>query len=140
MEHDKVKGCYKRVWQGTRKDAVTHTLISCVQPFGQWSRDQGGREYRGLVTTRYTYVKDLKGPWLLFDNVKDPFQLHNLVGQAAHAKVQQQLEAALQATLAQRRDAFRPGMDYVRQWKYVVDDTGTVPYKDINFEGKALVE
>ena len=101
---------------------------------------KGGKEYRGLVTTQYTYVKDLNGPWLLFDNKKDPFQLNNLVGKASHAQVQQKLEAALKATLAQRGDAFRPGMEYVRKWNYVVDETETVPYININFEGKALNE
>ncbi len=31
------------------------------------------REYRGLRTLNYTYTRDLKGPWLLFDNKKDPY-------------------------------------------------------------------
>jgi hypothetical protein len=31
-------------------------------------------------------------------------------------------------------------MEYVRQWHYVVDETETVPYKNINFEGKTLQE
>lgn len=131
---------FSGVLKGTKKDQVTHTLISCVQPFGQWTRAKGGREYRGIVTTQYTYVKDLKGPWLLFDNTKDPFQLNNLVGKASHAQIQQKLEATLKASLSKRRDAFRPGMDYVRQWNYVVDETETVPYNKINFEGKALNE
>ena len=131
---------FSGVWKGKKKDPVSHTLISCVQPFGQWHRGKGGKEYRGLVTTQYTYVKDLNGPWLLFDNIKDPFQLNNLVGKASHAQVQQKLEAALKATLAQRGDAFRPGMEYVRKWNYVVDETETVPYININFEGKALNE
>lgn len=131
---------FSGVLTGRKKDVVTHTLISCVQPFGQWSRAKGGREYRGLVTARYTYVKDLKGPWLLFDNLKDPFQLHNLVNRPAFAQVQQKLEADLKTTLSRRRDAFLPGMDYVRQWNYVVDATETVPYTKINFEGKALQE
>ncbi len=41
------------------------------------SSKAGGREYRGIVTKQFTYVRDLKGAWLLFDNVKDPFQLNN---------------------------------------------------------------
>ena len=128
------------VLKGTEKDNVTHTLISCVQPFGQWHRGKGGKEYRGLVTTQFTYVKDLKGPWLLFDNTKDPFQLNNLVGKAPYADTQKKLENLLVATLKRRKDAFRPGMEYVKQWNYVVDATETVPYKDINYEGKAITE
>lgn len=131
---------FSGVLKGTKKDAVTHTLISCVQPFGQWSRKKGGREYRGLVTSRYTYARDLQGPWLLFDNDQDPFQLNNLVGNPAYAQVQQKLDATLKASLAKRKDEFKPGMEYVRQWNYVVDDTETVPYHHVNFEGKALQE
>ena len=47
-------------------------LISCVAPFGQWTSKLGGREYRGIRTLRYTYVRDQNGPWLLFDNQVDP--------------------------------------------------------------------
>lgn len=131
---------FSGVLKGTEKDKITHTIISCVQPFGQWHRGKGGREYRGLITTQYTYVKDLKGPWLLFDNAKDPFQLNNLVGKATYAATQKKLENLLLATLKQRKDNFRPGMEYVKQWKYVVDETETVPFKEINYEGKAITE
>ncbi|MDO1449918.1 sulfatase [Rhodocytophaga aerolata] len=131
---------FSEVLKGTKKDQVTHTLISCVQPFGQWNRGKGGREYRGIVTTQYTYVKDLKGAWLLFDNIKDPFQLTNLIGNPAHAQTQKKLEKMLTETLKQRKDEFRPGMEYVKKWKYVVDETETVPYQTVNYEGKKIVE
>ena len=56
-------------------------LLTCVQPFGQWNAiHRGGKEFRGIRTLRYTYAKDLEGPWLLFDNEVDPYQLNNLVG------------------------------------------------------------
>ena len=42
-------------------------------------RGNGGKEYRGIRTRGYTYVRDLNGPWLLFDNVNDPFQKNNLI-------------------------------------------------------------
>src|SRR3546814_2911683 len=57
----------------------TMKLITCVQPYGQWSRKAGGKEFRGLRSKRFTYVRDLKGPWLFFDNQHDPYQKHNLV-------------------------------------------------------------
>ena len=36
---------------------------------------------------RYTYVRDLAGPWLLYDNDTDPYQLNNLVDQPDYAAV-----------------------------------------------------
>jgi len=38
------------------------------------------REYRAVRTSRYTYVRNLDGPWMLFDDEQDPWQMNNLVG------------------------------------------------------------
>ncbi len=110
---------------GPRRDSA---LIMCPQPFGQWPRARGGREYRGVRTRRHTYVRSLDGPWLLFDNERDPCQQTNLVGRPEAAGVQAQLEAELKRWLERTRDGFRPGEEYVRQRGYKVDATGTVPY------------
>jgi arylsulfatase A-like enzyme len=117
------------------KDNTVAVLIACYHPFGQFNRESGGKEYRGVRTKQYTYVKDLKGPWLLFDNIKDPFQMHNLVNEAAIRKVQKDLEKMLSALLEETGDEFLPGMDYIEKWKYVTDESGTVPYVKINFQG-----
>ena len=104
------------------------TLISCIAPFGQWTRAMGGREYRGVRTERYTYVRDLNGPWLLFDNAADPFQTNNLVGRAEAAKLVAELDALLSKRLNAAGDRFLTGDAYIKKWGYIVDKTGTVPY------------
>jgi len=104
------------------------TLISCVAPFGQWSRKRGGREYRGVRTPRYTYVRDLDGPWLLFDNEKDPYQLDNLVGRPESAALQSEMDVTLKKKLAATHDGFLPGDDYIARWGWKVDADGTAPY------------
>ncbi len=103
-------------------------LLSCVSPFGQWTRAMGGRECRGIRDQRYTYVRDLKGPWLLFDNLRDPYQLRNLAGQAQSLKTQERLDGLLREKLRETRDEFLPGATYLKRWGYRVDATGTVPY------------
>jgi arylsulfatase A-like enzyme len=90
-------------------------LISCAAPFGQWTRKAGGREYRGVRTRRHTYVRDLKGPWLLFDNENDSYQRTNLVGLRAYAPHQAELDAILAKKLAEAHDAFLPGAAYLRR-------------------------
>ncbi len=70
------------------------------------SRAQGLPAYRGIRTARYTYVRTLEGPWLLYDNLEDPYQLHNLCSGPAHARVQARLEDALQAWLDALGDRF----------------------------------
>jgi len=107
-------------------DAV---LIGCPAPFGQFERhNHGGREYRGVRTHRYTYARDLTGPWLLYDNQEDPYQQTNLCNESTHADVQATLEALLQRKLADVRDEFLPADEYIARWGYIVNENGTVPY------------
>ena len=118
-----------KVYDESKKDpSGGAALLACIAPFGEWTRRVGGREYRGIRTTRYTYVRDLKGPWLLFDNKTDPYQLKNLIGSPRAAKLQAELEATLQHKLQAAHDDFLPAADYIRQWNYAVDSTGTIPY------------
>ena len=104
-------------------------LITCPAPFGQWRRSRGGREYRGVRTIRYTYCRDLNGPWLLYDNETDPFQMNNLVNQTEHASLQKQLDDRLNELLKQTRDEFLPGPELIKRSGYVIKpDSGTVDY------------
>ena len=104
------------------------TLIRCITPFGEFTRAEGGREYREIRSPHFTYVRDLKGPWLLYDNVKDPLQRENLVGKPEHAKLQAEQEARLKQKLADQNDKFLPGADYIAKWGYKVDASGTARY------------
>lgn len=126
--------------KGKAKDKTDAVLIASYHPFGQWPESQGGKEYRGVRTKRYTYVKDLKGPWLLFDNLNDPFQLVNLVNNTESKQIQVALEKQLAGILRQNKDEFLPGKEYIKKWKYVIDNTGTVPYSKINYQGLPVVE
>ena len=119
---------YARLVRGHAPDRDEAALILCASPFGEWTREQGGREYRGVRTARYTYVRTLDGPWLLYDNQQDPLQLENLCNRPDHAPLQAEMEARLKEKLQATRDEFRPGSDYVRQWGYETDLRGTVPY------------
>jgi arylsulfatase A-like enzyme len=104
-------------------------LISCVAPFGEWSRQAGGREFRGLRTGRYTYVRDLNGPWLLYDNDSDPYQDKNLVGVPEAVTQQAKLDSLLNSRLKSAKDEFLPADRYIEKWGYKVDRTGTLPTK-----------
>lgn len=103
-------------------------LIYCPHPFGQFLRQDGGREYRGVRTLRHTYARDRNGPWLLYDNLADPYQLQNLVDDPAASAHRIDLDALLQRKLDERGDEFLPGAEYVEKWGYPLDKTGTVPF------------
>jgi arylsulfatase A-like enzyme len=125
-----VEGADRSGWlRGRDADTDRAALISCVSPFGEWTRGRGGREYRGVRTRRYTYVRSLDGPWLLFDNQEDPYQQHNRVGEPEYAAIQGDLDLQLQGELKRYRDEFRPGSEYLAKWGYQTDKNGTVPYR-----------
>lgn len=116
-----------------------HALCASYHVFGTWPMQSqrkpvpelfSAREYRGVRTERYTYCEDLDGPWLLFDNEADPYQMDNLVGRAEHEALQAGLAATLHALRDRYGDEFLPGMEYVRRWGYEVDETGTIPIED----------
>ena len=62
------------------------------------------------------------------DNEEDPHQLHNLAGQPDHAELQASLRGDLHTLLDRRNDKFLSGDEYVEQFGYTVDETGTVGY------------
>ncbi len=95
-------------------------------PFGNWPRCDGGREFRGIRTDRHTYVRALDGPWLLFDNVADPYQMDNLCDRPEHTDLQARLDAHLNRKLAERGDEFLPGDAYLERFGYEVDDRGCI--------------
>jgi len=112
--------------EGTvEKDGV---IVECIYPFGQWYKEIGGKEYRGLRTERFTYVRALEGPWLLFDNQEDPYQLNNLIGKEKYSDIQDELDQKLMQRLKDRNDDFLPGEKYIEKWGYETDERGTVPY------------
>lgn len=99
-------------------------LLSCMAPFGNWHRGVGGKEYRGVRTLRHTYVRDLDGPWMLYDNEADPYQLDNLCCKPEHEKLLCELDALLEGKLAERGDEFLPAQYYCDKWQYVTNERG----------------
>ncbi|MDO5971526.1 sulfatase [Flavivirga aquimarina] len=113
---------------GKKEDTREASLVSCIQPFGQGKRSKGGKEFRGVITKRYTYAKDLSGDWLLFDNAKDPYQLNNLTGNPDFKSITKNLEGLLYEELNRLDDKFLKGAFYIEKWGHTVDSTETVPY------------
>lgn len=119
---DTVEGTdYSDVLTGDKEPDNDAALISCPVPFHQWNYKNGGREYRGVRTRRYTYVRDLNGPWLLYDNEKDPYQLNNLVNTPEYADIQKQLEDKLEERLRKTNDPFLPGPELMKKYGWSFD-------------------
>jgi arylsulfatase A-like enzyme len=64
--------------------------------------------FRGVRTRRYTYTVCGEGEWQLFDNAQDPYQMHNLIADPAHAELRRSLRAQLDGLLREAEDPFIP--------------------------------
>ena len=106
---------------GNGEPDIKAALIMCPVPFHQWSFANGGREYRGVRTERYTYARDLRGPWLLFDNKQDPYQLSNLINKPEYSEIQKEMEEELSRLLKKTGDEFREAYYYMQKWNYDYD-------------------
>lgn len=120
---------------GSAATSEKAALIMNVSPFAVKSDE----EYRGIYTSRYAYVKTLRGPWFLFDNVQDPLQMNNLLDQAGYEQLQQDMEAALQRELKKIGDEFHPRQYYTEKWGYELTSGGHIDYsKGAAFQGPGL--
>ena len=91
------------------------------------------REFRGVRTSRYTYVEDLNGPWLLYDNEKDPYQFTNLIQVEGNNVLQDELKAKLTEALQKANDEFLPEQDYLERFGIYLTEGGYPPF-NMEFE------
>ena len=94
-----------------REECYIFDLIPCHQ-----AAARGGTEWRGVRTRRHTFARSAAdGGFALFDNERDPFQLHNLIDDPAHAALQEELRGRC-AALTAAHDALLPWEELVRRY------------------------
>ncbi len=108
-------------------------LYMSIAPFvGQ------GEAHRSIRTKRYTYVRNLDGPFLLFDDREDPWQIDNLAEKSEYETVLRELDSRLMNGLAEIGDDFRPPDSYIDEWGYEVEPVRrAIPYQDFATEGQS---
>jgi len=133
--HEAIEGeDMSRAIENKEEAADKAALIMNVSPFAGKAD-----EYRGIYTRRYAYVKNLEGPWLLFDHEKDPLQLDNLIGKPGYEDLQKDLEGMLDRELAAAGDGFRPRQYYTDKWGYKLTEGGYIDYSaGAEFQGPGL--
>ncbi len=109
--------------EGRARDAADPACLLNLPVSFSVVRRQGFAEYRGLRTQRYTYVRSVHGPWLLYDNARDPYQQRNLA--TREARLAKQLDSRLERMLQEAGDEFLPGQRYVER-------QGVAHYREVN--------
>jgi len=110
------------------KDKKDHAAL--YMQVAPWDGGVYRKEYRAVKTDRYTYVRSLDGPWLLFDDVNDPFQMENLVEKPDYTSSVEDLDNRLQQLLQKIGDEFRPAQYYIDEWGIETNAYGYIPYSN----------
>jgi len=91
--------------RGLASDQQDAVLIMKMLPGGGPYVANAVTPWRGVRTKRYTYANLLDhGPWLLYDNQEDPYQLNNLINKPEHARLQAKLEARMRELMKEAGD------------------------------------
>jgi arylsulfatase A-like enzyme len=96
-------------------------LIMNVCPFDS---EYSNKEYRGIRTKQYSYVCSHKGAFMMFDNIRDPHQMDNLLGQSEYNGLQKELDKKLNEELKKIGDEnFKSRKYYLRKWGLKINDS-----------------
>jgi len=91
--------------RGVASDQRDAVLLMKLVPGGGPYTINAITPWRGVRTHRYTYAHLLEhGPWLLYDNQEDPYQLNNLINQPEYADLQAKLEQRMRELMAEAGD------------------------------------
>jgi arylsulfatase A-like enzyme len=88
------------------------------QIFGPFQGDGTEDAWRGVRTHRYMYARFESKPWVLYDLEKDPYEMHNLVGDPASEAVLKEMEGRLAAWMRRTGDSWK------FDWHELVEDKG----------------
>ncbi len=120
---------------GDREDPPESVLIMNPCPFSigdprgedQYPDYKGMRlEHRGVITARYTYVRTIDQPWLLYDNLDDPYQMTNLIDDPKHTDTRDHLDGLMRAHMNRIGDEMSPRDAYYERFGIEFDHRGKV--------------
>jgi hypothetical protein len=96
-----------------RSDAEPSSVF--INEYVSFDQARAYQPWRGVRTKRYTYARWRQGGRLLYDNLDDPYQLHNLIHEPGHEPLADELERELQGWLERLDDGFLPGDEHIRR-------------------------
>ena len=117
----------KAKWKSNPNPAADRTVLAMNgAPFGGNFNDE---PYRAIRTKQYTYARTPEGPSMFFDNIKDPYQMNNLLGKPEYAQLQNELDSKLNTQLVAINDVFGNRDYYLKKWNYTLDkEKNAIPY------------
>jgi arylsulfatase A-like enzyme len=127
---------FSRLLSGDASSQPSSALLLCPCAATTWGGHWGSlalggrgfppgfmRPYRGVRTATHTFVRDRSGPWMLYDNEKDPYQQNELLSTRGKGAIPSECERELSQWLERTGDFFGDGKEYS---KHVDLTTGIV--------------
>ncbi|MFH1738241.1 MAG: sulfatase [bacterium] len=108
-----------QVWLGRSAEALSSAFIADYISFAE-AKDFP--EWRGVRTQRHTFVCTREGPWMLFDNKEDPYQMRNLLDTTEGPQIAKPLQCELDRWMDRTADTFEKPEVYLERFKYTVDE------------------
>jgi len=113
---DKVEGTDKTSYIKKEKieDEYDGSLLMCTGPTAIWGPF---REWRAYRTKRYTYAIYRSDKMeLLFDNIKDPYQMNNLIKDPNYKYVLSNMKDRMKKEMERIGDDFESNLYYMFKW------------------------
>lgn len=85
-------------------------------------------EWRGVVTESHTYARFRERPWVLYNDLADPYQLRNLVDEPTASCLRDEMEANLADWLERMHDPFETTREVASRFALSVNDELIVPF------------
>ena len=118
-------------------DADRTALVMNLCPF---TSEYKYPEYRAIRTKQFTYARTPKGASKLFDNLRDPYQMNNLIEQPKFEGIRKELDAKLKEELEKIGDDFQTRDYYLQKWNVKLDvSRDAINYWDFN-EGEGVMQ
>lgn len=90
------------------------------------------KEYRAIRTSRYTYARTPEGPWMLFDDLQDPWQMNNLAGRPEASEIQKDIDNQLNSELVRIHDEnFKTRDFYLKKWGLELNEDHIIEFRVI---------
>ncbi len=111
---------FSRSIQGQRQDLPDSAFFQIFGPYHSGGVHEG---WRGIRTDRYTFARYESKPWVLYDLKEDPYQLNNLISDAAARPILEKLDRQVNAWMKKTGDSWK------YNWTVPVEDAGRL-YKE----------
>ncbi len=109
-----IKGAKKKKSETVKIEEPEFALMMCTGPTAIF---KDGHEWRAVRDKQFTYaIFKVDGKELLFDNISDPLQINNLIGDPKYKDVHKRLKAGMKKKMSKIKDTFENNTYYEKKW------------------------